>query len=83
VDPLPTPNGTWLFVERRGEDFFPVVPLSTELRSGLQAASPGGKDFVNGPYQFRAIRSENVRKYQKRQCQQHEGVAAGANGVTG
>ncbi len=78
VDPLPTPSGSWLFVERRGVEFFPVVPSSSGQRGGLQAASQSDEDYINGPYQFCIVRPEKKQQ----QAQQQGGAAAGADGAT-
>jgi hypothetical protein len=65
VDPLPTPTGSWLFVERRGEEFFPVVPLTSAKQGELQAAGPAAVGFANGPYLFRKLRTTRLCKRQQ------------------
>jgi hypothetical protein len=74
VDTLPTPTCSWLFVERRGEEFFPVVPSSSAQDSEEEDAGAMADEFVNGPYQFRKLRANTIAKYQQRQ-----GDAAGGD----
>jgi hypothetical protein len=78
VDPLPTPTGSWLFVERRGEEFFPVLPLKTVQQDGLQAAGANVEPFINGPYQVCPLRANTIHKYHLQQ-----GGAGAADGGGG